>query len=77
MYLRIVKCALLTINSGIRQITESVELPNQEKIIKLGENKTYKFSRILEPDTIKHGEMKEKVKNSILGEQKITRNQTI
>ena len=47
--------------SGKRQMTEGIELPNQEKIRTLGEKETYKYLAILEADTIKHVEMKEKI----------------
>ena len=54
------KCAILAMKSGKRYITERIELPNQEKIRTLGEKETYKYVRILEADTIKQVEMKEK-----------------
>ena len=47
--------------SGKQQITE-VEIPNQVDIGTLGENETYKYFGILEADTIKRKEMKEKIK---------------
>ena len=37
-----------------------MELPNQDKIRTLGEKETYKYSGILEADTIKQAEMKGK-----------------
>ena len=40
-------------------MTEGIELPNQE-IITLGEKETCKYLKILEADTIKQVEMKEK-----------------
>ncbi len=40
-----------------------MELPNQDKIRTLGEKETYKYLGILEADTIKQVEMKEKIKN--------------
>ena len=43
-----------------RQITEGIELPNQEKIRAFGEKETYKYLGILEVDTIKQVKMKEK-----------------
>ena len=46
--------------SGKRQITEGIELPNQGKIRTLREKETYKYLGILEVDTIKQVEMKEK-----------------
>ena len=55
------KCALLVRKSGKRHITEGVELLNQEKIRIIGEQETYKYLRILEADTIKQEEMKEKI----------------
>ncbi len=41
-------------------MTEGDELPNQVLIRTHGEKETYKNLEILEADTIKHGEMKEK-----------------
>ena len=38
-----------------------MELPNQDKIRTLGENETYKYSGILEADTIKQEQMKDKI----------------
>ena len=51
---------------------------NQEKIRTLGEKETYKYLGILETDTIKQVEMKEKkIKKRIYQEnEKTTRNQT-
>ena len=41
-------------------MTDGMELPNQDKIRTLGENITYKYLGILEADTIKLVEMKDK-----------------
>ena len=46
-------------------MTEEIELPIQEKIRKLGVKETYNYLGILEADTIKHSEMKEKIKKGI------------
>ena len=54
------KCAMLVMKSGKRHITDGVELPNQVVIRKLGEKETYKYLGILEGDTIKQKEKKEK-----------------
>ena len=54
------KCVMLVIKSGKRHRTDGMDLPNQDKIRKFGENKTYKYLGILESDTIKEVEMKEK-----------------
>ena len=43
------------------QMTEGIELPNQDKIRKLRENKINKYFGMLEADIIKHCKMKEKV----------------
>ena len=59
------KCAMLIMKSGKRQMTKEIELQNQEKIRTLGEKETYKYLGILEADTIKHAEMKEKMKKRI------------
>ena len=55
-------CAMLVMKSGQRQLTDGMELPNQDKIKTLAENKTYKYLGILEADTIKQVEMKEEKK---------------
>ena len=60
MELGIEKCALQIRRSRKQYMTEGIELPNQEKIRMLGEKKTYKYLEILEADTIKQVEMKEK-----------------
>ena len=54
------KCGKLIIKNGKRQITEGTELPNQERIRMIGEKETYKYMGILEADSIKQGETKEK-----------------
>ena len=54
------KCVMLIMRNAKRHMTEGRELPNQEKIRTLGENETYKYLGILEADTIKHAESKEK-----------------
>ena len=51
--------------SGKRQTTEWIERPNQDKIRTLEEMETYKYFGILEADTIKNAEKKEKMKNRI------------
>ena len=43
-----------------------MSLPNQDKIRTLGENETYKYLGILEADTIKQVEMKEKIQKEYL-----------
>ena len=55
------KCAMLVMKSGKRHTTDGIELPNQDKIRTLGENEIYKYVRILEADTIKQMQMKEKI----------------
>ena len=41
------------------QMTEGIELLNQDKIRMLGEKETYKYLGILEADAIKYAEIKE------------------
>ena len=55
------KCAMLVMKSGKRHLTDGMELPNKDKIKTFAENETYKYLRILEADTIKQAEMKEKI----------------
>ena len=56
------KCAMLVMKSGKQHLTDRMELPNQNKIRTLREKETYKYLGILEADTIKQVEMKEKIK---------------
>ena len=60
------KCAMLVMKSGKRHLTDWIELQNQDKIRMLGEKETYKYLGILEADTIKQVEMKEKIKKEYL-----------
>ena len=60
------KCAMLVIKSGKRHMADGMELPNQDKIRTLGENETYKYLGILETDTIKQVEMKDKIQKEYL-----------
>ena len=55
------KCAMLVMKSGKRQLTDGMELPNQDKIRTLSENETNKYLGILEADTIKQVETKNKI----------------
>ena len=61
MEFSIEKCALLVMKKGKRHITDGIELPTQDKIRTLAENETYKYLGILEADTIKQAEMKNKI----------------
>ena len=56
------KCAMLIMKSRKRYVMDGMELPNQEKIGTLKEKETYIYWGILEANTIKQVEMKEKVK---------------
>ena len=47
--------------NGKRNLIDGIELLNQDKIRKLGENETYKYLGILEADTIKQVQMKDKI----------------
>ena len=66
MEFNIEKCALLVMKSGKRHLTDGIELPNQDKIKTLAENETYKYLGILEADTIKQVEMKNKIQKEYL-----------
>ena len=59
------KCAMLVMKSG-KHLTDGMELPNQDKIRTLAENETYKYLGILEADTIKKVEMKDKIQKEYL-----------
>ena len=62
------KYAMLVMKSGKRHLTDAMELPNQDKIRTLAENETYKYLGILEADTIKQVETKNKIQKDISGE---------
>ena len=55
------KCTMLVMKIGKRRLTDGMELSNQDKIRTLAENETYKYLGILETDTIKQEEMKDKI----------------
>ena len=52
--------------SGKRNMTDGMELPYHNKIGTLGENETYKYLGILEADTIKQVQMKDKIRKEYL-----------
>ena len=58
-------CATLVMKSSKRHLTDGMKLPNQEKIRTLGEKETNKYLGVMEADTIKQDEMKEKLRNNI------------
>ena len=60
------KCAMLVMKSGKQHRTDGMELPNQDKIRTLAENETYKYLGILEADSIKQVEMKDKIQKEYL-----------
>ena len=60
------KCAMFVKKSGKRLLTDGMELPSQNKIKTLGEKEIYKHLGILEADTIKQEEMKDKIKKEYL-----------
>ena len=55
------KCAMAVMKSGERHLIDGLELPNLDKIRTLAENETYKYLGILEADTLKQVEMKDKI----------------
>ena len=60
------KWAMLVMKIGRRHLTDGIELPNQDKIKTLAENETYKYLDILEADTIKQVENKNKIQKEYL-----------
>ena len=52
--------------SGKRHMTDGMELPNHDKIRTLGKNETYEYLGILEADTIKQVQMKDKIRKEYL-----------
>ena len=72
------KCAMQVMTSGIRHLTDRIELPNQDKSRMLGKKETYKHLGILEADTIKQVKMKEKIQKEYLWRtKKATRDKTM
>ena len=53
------KCAMFITKNWKLQMTEGIELPNQEKIVTFRKKKTYKYLGIYEADTIKQAKMKD------------------
>ena len=66
MEFEIEKCAMLVMKSGKRQLTDGMEQPNQDKIETLAEKETYKYLGIVEANSIKQVEMKEKIQKEYL-----------
>ena len=60
------KWAMLIMRSVKQHMTEVLKLSKQEKIRILGEKENYKYLKILEVETIKQVEMKEKIKKEYL-----------
>ena len=60
------KCAMLVMKSGKRHMTDGMELPNHDKIRTLEENETYKHLGILEADTIRQAQMKDRIRKEYL-----------
>ena len=54
-------CAMLLMKSSKQHLTDEMDLPSQDKIRTLGEKETYTYLGILEVDTIKQVEMKDKI----------------
>ena len=71
------KCAMLVMKSNKRKLMDGIEQSGQDQIRTLGEKETYKFLGILKDDTIKHVEMKEKIKGLSQEKPKATRDKTI
>ena len=55
------KCAMLVKESGKRHITDGIKRPDHDKIRTHGENETYKYLAILDADTIKQVQLKDKI----------------
>ena len=53
--------------SGKWHRTDGIELPNLDNIRTVGENGAYKYLGILEADTIKRVQMKDKIQKEYLG----------
>ena len=60
------ECDMLVMKSGKRHMTDGMELANHDRIRTHGEEETYKYLGILEADTIKQMEMKDKIQKEYL-----------
>ena len=60
------KCSMLVMKSGKRQMTDGMELPNDDRIRTLEENENYKYLGIWEADTIKQVQMKDMIRKEYL-----------
>ena len=49
-----------------RHLTDGMKIPNQDQIRTLAENETYKYLGFLEANTIKQGEIKNKIQKDYL-----------
>ena len=56
------KCAMQIIKSEKRETTEGIEQPYGKSIRRIGKKKNYKFFGMLEANTTKQAEMKEKTR---------------
>ena len=78
MEFSIEKCLMLIMKSGKWHTMEGVERPSQVKIRTLGKKETFKYLGILDADTIKQIEMKEKNEEIISqNNQKTTRDKIL
>ena len=60
------KCVMLARKSEKKETAEGRKMTNQESMRTLSEKENYKYSAILEADTLKQKEMKEKNKKRVL-----------
>ena len=60
------KFATLVMKIGQRHMTDGMELPNQDKIRTLGKKETFQYLGILDADSIKQAEMKDKIQKEYL-----------
>ena len=60
------KCAMLIVKSSEQQMTEGIELPNQEKNQNTWRKEIYKYLVILKADTTKQAKLKDKIKKEYL-----------
>ena len=60
------KYPVLLMKRGKRHMSDGMELPCQDKIRTFGGKGTYKYSDILEADTVKQVEMKNEIKKEYL-----------
>ena len=71
------KCTMLIMRCRKTQITEEIELANEERIWTLWRNEPFKYLGKLEVDTIQQAEKKERIRKASQKNEKTSRKQAL